>query len=154
MPDIFDCPYCSRRIVPFLDTIPKEPVNVRCPDCEKVFEFIHGFGTFTLLLDEQDTEVTNDSLKKYQGILPNRKELISHGPIFLVSILFVFIFVSILVEMLLVILQVIIENMLVLVFENILIVTMLAGMGLTIFGLHSAATFVKNALASTKTEHS
>ena len=41
-----ECPYCSETLELGRSDIPKEPISVECPSCKKLFEYIHGFGSF------------------------------------------------------------------------------------------------------------
>ena len=43
-----DCPYCSNNLDLTQSQLPTGPIAVKCPFCGKIFEYIHGFGSYTL----------------------------------------------------------------------------------------------------------
>ena len=43
-----DCPYCSNNLDIMQSQPPTGPITVECPSCKRIFEYIHGFGSYTL----------------------------------------------------------------------------------------------------------
>ncbi|MHA1929827.1 MAG: hypothetical protein ACTSV2_14740 [Candidatus Thorarchaeota archaeon] len=43
-----DCPYCSDNLDILQSELPTGPIMVECPSCGRNFEYIHGFGSYTL----------------------------------------------------------------------------------------------------------
>ena len=41
-----NCPYCNDGLNITQSHPPKGPIAVECPSCGKIFEYIHGFGSF------------------------------------------------------------------------------------------------------------
>ncbi|TFF91851.1 hypothetical protein EU545_02750 [Candidatus Thorarchaeota archaeon] len=48
MPEELNCPYCAAAVTSRASLSDDEAVNIRCPNCGGVFEYIPGFGAFSL----------------------------------------------------------------------------------------------------------
>ncbi|TFG10595.1 hypothetical protein EU538_01510 [Candidatus Thorarchaeota archaeon] len=48
LPEELNCPYCASLVTIRSSLSDDEAVNLRCPNCGGVFEYIPGFGAFSL----------------------------------------------------------------------------------------------------------
>ena len=86
-----DCPYCSNNLDIMQSRPPTGPITVECPSCEKIFEYIHGFGSYTLhragkgvKVDTRSKDGSSDS--NVEVYYPKRPQIVAWSIILLMMI--------------------------------------------------------------------